>query len=115
MTSDTRKHNTRAGDAARASCPPPNADRCLRKALISPMLAPQASRLSVSVRISFSVTPATGAGVSALAPPVNRQITRSSAPACRASANSSAVAACPAASGTGCDASNSRIRSSAMP
>ena len=81
MTSESSRDSTRAGAARRASCPPLMREMCLRTALISWMVAPQASSSRVVACFSSSVMPSAGRGRSADAPPEIRQITRSSRPA----------------------------------
>ena len=63
----------RAGAAAAASRPPLIAERCLRTALISPIVAPQRSKARVTACLSSSVMPGAGRASSAEPPPEMRQ------------------------------------------
>ncbi len=81
ITSESISDSTRAGAARRASCPPLMREMCLRMALISWILAPEASSSRVVACFSSRVMPSAGSGISADAPPEMRQITRSSFPA----------------------------------
>jgi len=108
-TSLTMSVTTRAGAAACASRPPAMRDRCLRTAFTSAMGAPARISACVAARRSVSVTPATGAGQSADAPPESRQSTTSPSPARRATSSAATAAARPCASGTGCAASQTSI------
>ncbi len=74
MTRVTR----RAGRAATASRPPLIAERCLRTAFISVIVAPLASRARLTACLSASVMPPAGSVMSAEPPPEIRAITRSS-------------------------------------
>ena len=82
ITSESSSASTAAGAARRASCPPLMREMCLRTALISWMLAPQASSRRVVACFSSSVMGVAGSGSSADAPPEIRQSTRSSGAAC---------------------------------
>ena len=84
-------------------------ERCLRTTFISPIEAPEASSERVTACFWLSVKPAAGAIQFADAPPEISTSTRSSGPAVSASASVSRVAARPAASGTGCPASMTRM------
>ena len=81
ITSERSRAATRAGAAARASCPPLSSEQCLRTALSWVMSAPAARRRRVMACLSPSVIGGAGAGVSAEAPPEIKVSTRSSAPA----------------------------------
>ena len=117
MTSESMRATTRAGAAARASSPPLIAERCLRRALISSMVAPQASRRRVVSCFSARVRPSAGAGSRAEPPPEKRP--RTSALGSKSASNSSwrRAPATPASSGTGCPASkiSTRVNGSAWP
>ena len=69
MTSESSRDSTRAGAARRASWPPLMREMCLRTALISWMVAPQASSSRVVACFSSSVMPSAGRGSRAEAPP----------------------------------------------
>ena len=104
--------NTCAGAAARANCPPLIPDKCFRTQFISWIFAPAANIRRVNPCFSSSVNPATGSGISAEAPPLIRQITRSSASAPAANDAISNAASTPRSSGTGCAASRNFTRRS---
>ena len=73
-TSEIARVSTRAGAAAAASRPPLIADRCLRTALISPIVAPRArATRRVTACLSARVSPGAGSASSAEPPPEIRQ------------------------------------------
>ena len=110
ITSERSKASTRAGAAARASCPPLSTEQCFLTVLSWLMLAPAARSSRVIACLSASVIGGAGAGVSAEPPPETSTSTRSSAVADSASALISLAAAAPRSSGTGWPASSSRMR-----
>ena len=102
---------TCAGAQAAASRPPLMRDRCLRTQFISVMLAPEFSRSRLMRCLSSSVRPSAGSVSSAEPPPEIRHSTRSSGVRPCASARMRSAACRPAASGTGCAASTTSMRS----
>jgi hypothetical protein len=89
---------------ARASPPPFSRDSALRTVFMATMSAPDFSSKSLVAIFSSSVTPSTGAGRSADAPPEIRHSTRSLVAASLAILSTAAAASAPFRSGSGCDA-----------
>ena len=114
-TSDTTSDSTRAGHAAAASRPPLMPLTCFLIAFITEIGAPEASSARFSAASSSSVRSPGGQGSKAEPPPQISATTRSSGPKPLTAANSASVAASPAASGTGCAASITRIWRVAQP
>ena len=114
-TSEIAIVTTRAGIAAAASRPPLIAERCLRTALISLIVAPERSSARVTACLSASVMPGAGSESRAEPPPDTRNTNWSSDPSPRARSRMRCAAACPAASGTGWLASTISIRSHGTP
>ena len=108
-TSEIISATTLAGAAASASRPPLMAERCLRTAFISPMVAPLFSSALLTACLSASVKPGAGRLRSAEPPPEIRQRTRSSGVSPRTSSKMRSAASRPAASGTGWPASITSI------
>ncbi len=114
-TSEIASVTTRAGDAAAASRPPLIAERCFRTQFISVMFAPDFSSARLTACLSSSVSPAAGAASRAEPPPEMRQSTRSSGPRPFTASRIWLAALRPAASGTGCAASTTSMRSHGTP
>jgi hypothetical protein len=104
-TSEIIKLSTGAGQAAAASCPPFTRLRCLRTTFICEIGAPEARRPALTACLSAKVSPSVGETISADSPPEIRAITRSSSVRPCRWPSIWAVAATPAASGTGWRAS----------
>ena len=102
--------STAAGQARRANWPPLMREMCLRTALISWIVAPQASSCRVTACFSSSVMPEAGSGSRAEAPPEIRQTTRSSCCAPVAMPAMRAAPSTPRASGRGWPLSFSSMR-----
>ena len=108
--SETTSDTTLAGEAAAASRPPLIVETCLRSVFIAEIGAPEASSASLTAISSASVRPGGGDGSSAEPPPEISAMTRSSAVRPATCSSSVRDAASPAASGTGCAASMTRMR-----
>ena len=80
-------------------------DRWRRTQFISPIVAPDLSRLRLMACLSSSVKPSIGMGSSEEPPPEIRHSTKSSSVRPFTRSSSRRAAARPAASGTGCEAS----------
>jgi hypothetical protein len=108
-TSEISKASIRAGYAAAASCPPFTRLRCLRTVFIAEIGAPLDRSPALTARFSSSVIASAGAISRAEAPPDISASTKSSGPKPCSKASIRAVAASPAASGTGWAASTISI------
>jgi hypothetical protein len=106
-TSDRMRLTTVAGRARRASWPPLSAERCLRTAFVSTMVAPQRRSAPVIACLSASETPPAGRGINAEPPPEMTTSARSRGVRLARVATMRAAPACPAASGVGWPASTS--------
>ncbi len=109
-TSEMISAQTLAGAAAMARRPPLISETCFRTQFISAIVAPERSKARASACSSASEIESGKAGSNAEPPPEIRQRTKSSAVRPDTASRISRDASSPAASGTGCAASRTRIR-----